>query len=65
MHVQGALHAKNRHTEDDLKGSVHNAVSSVSPAEHRRAMNNVFVRYDSCPQAEGKQFRTLYFIYGV
>lgn len=53
MPVIDALHANNPHTEDDLKGSVHNAVSLFSPAELRRAINNVFVRSDSCLQAQG------------
>jgi len=37
--VIDAMHANNPHTEDDLKGSVHNPVSSFLSAELRRSMN--------------------------
>jgi len=56
MPVIDALQANNPHTEDDLKGSVHKAVSSFSPAELRRAINNAFVRSDSCLRTEGNHF---------
>jgi hypothetical protein len=59
-----ALHANNPHTEDDLNGSAHNAVSSFSPAELRRAMNNVLEATRVC-KPKVTISSTLSFKYGV
>jgi len=42
------VYINNPHTEDDLKASFQCVVSSASPVEFRRTMNNVFVGCDAC-----------------
>jgi uncharacterized protein (DUF1778 family) len=46
-------------TEVSLKESTQEYSVLISSAEVRRAMNNVFIMRDACPQAEGNRFQHL------
>jgi hypothetical protein len=45
------VNSNNRSNEDDLKETIQDTVSSISPVEPRRAMSDVFVTSDTCLQA--------------
>lgn len=50
-------------TDDDVKRNIQDVVSSVVPSEILRAVNNGFVIYDACVEAEGKNFQHLLYIW--
>jgi len=54
------LHSNHLQTEEDVKRSVQDVVSSAAPAELLRTVNNAFVKCDACVEAERNQFQHLY-----
>ena len=61
--VQDKIYRNNHRTEDDRKKSNQDVVSSVSPAEIQRAMNNAFVKCDPQVRAEGNHFQQRLFFF--
>jgi hypothetical protein len=47
-----------RNEDDPSMGGSHDVVSSVSPAELRRAVNTVFIRRNACLQADADHFQS-------
>jgi hypothetical protein len=56
--LKDKVYSNNRHTEDNLKESIQDVVSSVSPAQLPHAMN-MFFRHDTYLQAKGNHFQHL------
>jgi hypothetical protein len=53
----GKAQCNNPRNEDDLKERIQDLVHSVSPAEFRCAMNNVFIRCDELLRTERKHLK--------